>query len=65
VCLLIFLFVRLVACFTVFTNWLLKALAFSCGVRAGLLLMILFVCSGAFLLFRLFNVFQYVCVFFL
>ena len=59
-CLLIFLFVHLVACFTnlqiVFTNWLLKALAFSWGVRAGLLLklMILFVCSGVFFLWSQF-----------
>ena len=38
VCLLTFLFVLLVACFTVFTNYLLKAVAFCMGVLAGLLL---------------------------
>ena len=38
VCLSTFLFVLLVACFTVFTNCLLKAIAFCMGVLAGLLL---------------------------
>ena len=38
VCLLIFLFVLLVACFTVFTNYLLKAVAFCMGILADLLL---------------------------
>ena len=38
VCLSTFLFVLLVACFTVFTNCLLKAVAFCMGVLAGLLL---------------------------
>ena len=38
VCLFVFLFVFLVVCFIVFTNCLLKALAFCCGVMAGLLL---------------------------
>src|SRR6478609_4360494 len=53
VCLSTFLFVLLVACFTVFTNCLLKAVAFCIGVLAGVLLnkMFLLVCSGDFLLF--------------
>src|SRR6478609_6778172 len=57
VCLLTFLFVLLVACFTVFTNCLLKAVAFCMGVLAGLLLklMCLLVCSGDFLLLSLFR----------
>ena len=38
VCLLAFLFVFLVACFTVFKNCLLKAVAFCMGVLADLLL---------------------------
>ena len=38
VCLLTFLFDLFVACFTVFTNCLLKAVAFCMGVLAGLLL---------------------------
>ena len=38
VCLSTFLFVLLVACFTVFMNCLLKAVAFCMGVLAGLLL---------------------------
>ena len=38
VCLSTFLLVLLVACFTVFTNCLLKAVAFCMGVPAGLLL---------------------------
>ena len=60
VCLLTFLFVLLVACFTVFTNCLLKAVAFCMGVLAGLLLKLMFllVCSGDFLLLSLFSVFQ-------
>src|SRR6476469_2205660 len=53
VCLLTYLFVLLETCFTVFTNCLLKAVAFCMGVLAGLLLklMFLFVCSGDILLF--------------
>ena len=59
VCLLTFLFVLLVACFTVFTNCLLKVVAFCMGVLAGLLkLMRLLVCSDDFLLLSLFSVFQ-------
>src|SRR6478609_6870601 len=60
VCLLTSLFVLLVACFTVFTNCLLKAVAFCMGVLAGLLLksMFLLVCYGDFLLMNLFSVFQ-------
>src|SRR6476469_8201506 len=60
VCLSTFLFVLLVACFTVFTNCLLKAVAFCMGVLAGLLskYMFLLVCSGDFLLLSLFSVFQ-------
>ena len=48
VCLLTFLFVLLVACFTVFTTCLLKSVAFCMGVLAGLLLKLMFllVCSG-------------------
>src|SRR6476619_7283059 len=65
VCLSTFLFVLLVACFTVFMNCLLKAVAFCMGVLAGLLLkyMFLLVCSGDFLLLSLFSVFQEVWVF--
>src|SRR6476620_241072 len=65
VCLLTFVFVLLVACFTVFTNCLLKAVAFCMGVLADLLLKLMFllVCSGDFLLLSLFSVFQQVRVF--
>ena len=57
---LTFLFVLLVAYFTVFTNCLLKAVAFCMSVLAGLLLKLMFllVCSGDFLLSSLFSVLQ-------
>src|SRR6476469_2119447 len=42
VCLSTFLFVLLAACFTVFTNCLLKAVAVCVGVLAGLLLQLMF-----------------------
>src|SRR6476661_6950671 len=60
VCLLTFLFVLLVACFTVFRNCLLKAVAFCMGVLAGLLLKLMFllVCSVNFLVLSLFSEFQ-------
>ena len=59
VSLLTFLFVLLVACFTVFTNCLLKVVAFCVVVLAGLLLKLMFllVCSGDILLLCLFSVF--------
>lgn len=47
VCLSIFLFVDLVLCLTVFTNCLLKALAFCCGAMAGLLLKEMVILVGA------------------
>ncbi len=51
VCLLIFLLVFLVWCFTVLTNCLLNASAFCCGVIACLLLKVIMVlgCAGGFL----------------
>ena len=59
VCLSTFLFVLLVTCFTVFTIYLLKAVAFCMGVLAGLLLKLMFllVCSCDFLLLSMFSVF--------
>lgn len=67
VCLSMMRFPFLVLCLTVLTNWLLKALAFCCGVVAGLLLneIIVFGCSWVVLFLRLLIVFQSVYEFFL
>ena len=65
VCLFVFLFVVLIACFIVFTNCLLKAVAFCCAVMAGMLLKVVMLFGGewGFLPPWYLIVFQSVCVF--